>query len=34
MAFPNLVALVLLSPVVWRVTKDYLERRADGKVQN
>ena len=26
MAFPNLVALVLLSPVVWRVTKDYLER--------
>ena len=34
MAFPNLVALVLLSPVVWRVTKDYLEHRADGKVQN
>ena len=28
MAFPNLVALVLLSPVVWRVTKDYLERAA------
>ena len=28
MAFPNLVALVLLSPVVWRVTKDYLARRA------
>ena len=26
MAFPNLVALVLLSPVVWRVTKDYVER--------
>jgi AGCS family alanine or glycine:cation symporter len=34
MAFPNLIALVLLSPVVWRVTKDYLERRAEGKVQN
>ena len=33
MAFPNLVALVLLSPVVWRVTKDYIERRAEGKVQ-
>ena len=27
MAFPNLIALVLLSPVVWRVTKDYLERQ-------
>ena len=26
MAFPNLVALILLSPVVWRVTKDYLAR--------
>ena len=26
MAFPNLVALVLLSPVVWRITKDYFER--------
>jgi AGCS family alanine or glycine:cation symporter len=26
MAFPNLVALVLLSPVVWRVTRDYFER--------
>ena len=33
MAFPNLVALVLLSPVVWRVTKDYVERRAEGKVR-
>lgn len=33
MAFPNLIALVLLSPVVWRVTRDYLARRrthADG----
>ena len=28
MAFPNLVALVLLSPVVWRVTKDYLARNS------
>lgn len=26
MAFPNLVALILLSPVVWRVTKEYLKR--------
>ena len=26
MAFPNLVALVLLSPVVWRTTKDFLDR--------
>lgn len=25
MAFPNLVALVLLSPVVWRATKKYFE---------
>ena len=30
MAFPNLVALVLLSPVVWNVTKDYLERVSKG----
>ena len=27
MAFPNLVALVMLSPVVWKVTKDYLQRQ-------
>jgi AGCS family alanine or glycine:cation symporter len=26
MAFPNLLALILLSPVVWRVTRDYFER--------
>ena len=26
MAFPNPVALILLSPVVWRVTKDFLAR--------
>ena len=26
MAFPNLVALVLLSPVVWATTKDFLRR--------
>ena len=31
MAFPNLVALLLLSPVVWRVTDDYLRRTAKGK---
>jgi len=29
MAFPNLIALILLSPVVWRVTKDYLSRHRD-----
>lgn len=28
MAFPNLIALVLLSPVVWKVTKDYFRRTA------
>jgi AGCS family alanine or glycine:cation symporter len=27
MAFPNLVALMLLSPVVVRVTRDFLDRR-------
>jgi AGCS family alanine or glycine:cation symporter len=26
MAFPNLVALMLLSPVVVRVTRDFLDR--------
>ena len=26
MAFPNLVALVLLSPVVWKTTKDFFSR--------
>ncbi len=26
MAFPNLLALLLLAPVVWRTTKDYLTR--------
>ena len=30
MAFPNLVALLLLSPVVWHVTKDYLDRRVNN----
>lgn len=30
MAFPNLVALVLLSPVVWNVTKDYVEKISKG----
>lgn len=28
MAFPNLVALLLLSPVVGRVTRDYIKRRS------
>ena len=27
MAFPNLVSLVLLSPVVSKVTNDYFERK-------
>jgi AGCS family alanine or glycine:cation symporter len=31
MAFPNLVALVLLSPVVARTTRDYFRRVADGR---
>jgi len=31
MAFPNLVALLLLSPVVVRVTQDYLKRLGGGK---
>ncbi len=30
MAFPNLIALVLLSPVVWRETRDYLKRHPKG----
>ena len=32
MAFPNLVALLLLSPVVGRVTRDYIKRRSAGEV--
>lgn len=31
MAFPNLVALVLLSPVVWRTTKEFLQRTQGEK---
>ena len=27
MAFPNLIALMLLSPVVMRVTREFLDRR-------
>ena len=30
MAFPNLVALILLSPVVWKVTRDFLGRKVSG----
>jgi len=33
MAFPNLVALVLLSPVVARTTRDFLKRRAEGNAK-
>ena len=29
MAFPNLVALILLSPVVMRTTRDFLARHSD-----
>jgi AGCS family alanine or glycine:cation symporter len=32
MAFPNLVALILLSGIVSKETKDYLERLHNGKV--
>ncbi len=32
MAFPNLIALLLLSPVVWRTTKEYLAKKKS--VQN
>lgn len=31
MAFPNLIALVLLSPVVCRVSKDYFARKGDHR---
>ncbi len=34
MAFPNLVALVLLSPVVWKTTKDYFDRLRKGEVKD
>ena len=33
MAFPNLVALILLSPVVWKVTKDYVTRHEAGSAR-
>ncbi len=33
MAFPNLVALVLLSPTVGRLTRDYFRRLKAGEVQ-
>ena len=34
MAFPNLVALVLLSPVVWKTTKDYFDRLKKGEIKD
>ena len=34
MAFPNLVALVLLSPVVARTTRDYFKRLKAGEVKD
>ena len=30
MAFPNLIALVLLSPVVARTTRDFISRQRGG----
>lgn len=30
MAFPNLIALMLLSPQVWRITKEYLDRHRNA----
>ncbi len=34
MAFPNLVALVLLSPVVARASRDYFRRLASGEIKD
>ncbi|MDO5318934.1 MAG: sodium:alanine symporter family protein [bacterium] len=34
MAFPNLVALVFLSPVVWKTTKNYFDRLKKGEVKD
>ena len=34
MAFPNLVALVLLSPVVARTTSDYFKRLKTGEIKD
>ena len=34
MAFPNLVALVLLSPVVARTTRDYFKRLKTGEIKD
>ncbi len=28
MAFPNLIALIFLSPIVWKTTKDYYQRQS------
>ncbi|MDG1474791.1 MAG: alanine:cation symporter family protein, partial [Porticoccaceae bacterium] len=36
MAIPNLIALILLSPVVFKLTRDYFEeqRKSDHKYAN
>ena len=34
MAFPNLVALVLLSPTVGRLTRDYFRRLNAGEIDD
>ena len=34
MAFPNLVALVLLSPTVARLTRDYFRRLRAGEIED
>jgi Na+/alanine symporter len=33
MAFPNLIALVLLSPTVARLTRDYFRRLKSGELK-
>ncbi|MDR1821950.1 MAG: alanine:cation symporter family protein [Oscillospiraceae bacterium] len=34
LALPNLIALIILSPHVYKMTKDYLKRRKEGKTQD
>ncbi len=34
MAIPNLIALLLLSPVVFKLTRQYFQQSADNTVEN
>jgi AGCS family alanine or glycine:cation symporter len=34
MAIPNLIALLLLSPVVFKLTRQYYQQSADNTVEN